>query len=332
MSFIDAPIPPLDHTPYAGGTPPGVTADLKAYNLSWRVLRPVIRPTTIVIHTNGGSGEGSYAGSIGWSNRSRNNTHAHYNLNDKNFGAKNLATNRRGIGNSTPKYQETALGVKDSSYWALVIETADRGYNNGGGADLGDFLYNHDELLCRILAYESIVWDIPLAVPSSWVDPGVVTHTSPWDGVFTIYTGKSCPGETKKDRVLRGNILPRAQKIRDAWTGETEQPLEIDMQVLKTPQRIYDTRQLGPISGIRTVEVPEALRSEALMVTVTAVTPSGKGFVAVGATDPQKGGGSCLNYRAENIANTTAVRLDNGSFKLFVSAPTHILVDVVGLL
>ena len=219
MSLLDQPIPPKPASFTPGGAPPGVHVRLEDYDQSWVASRPTISPRIIVVHTNGGSGEGSYEGAIGWSNGGANRTHAHYNLNHP-MPSKNLRSDKRGIGNSTPSSKEQEWGVPDCSFWTLVIETADRGYNHGGGVDLGDFLYDHDELLARIIAYESVVWQIPISIPLTWVGHGVVTHTAPWDGVYTIYTGKSCPGTTKKERVLRGDILPRAQQIKNAWMKE----------------------------------------------------------------------------------------------------------------
>lgn len=223
MSLLDLPIPPKPASFHPGGAPPGVGVRLGDYDPGWVAKRPLIKPRVIVVHTNGGGGEGNYAGAIRWSNASDSNTHAHYNLNAPT-PSKNLRSDLRGIGNSTPAEKEREWGVPDSSFWSLVIETADRGYRNGGNADLGDFLYDHDELLARIIAYESIVWNIPIKIPVNWVGSGVVTHTAPWDGVYTIYKGKSCPGLTKKERVLRGDILPRAQQIKNAWTRPAPEP------------------------------------------------------------------------------------------------------------
>lgn len=337
MSLVGNPIPPLDHTPHASGAPPGVGLDLDAYDSDWVASRPTIRPRVGVVHTNGGSGEGSYGGAIGWSNAKDDNTHAHYNLNAP-WPSKNLATSKRAIGNSTPAAKEREFGVSDASFWTIVVETADRGWKNGGNTDLGDFLYDHDELLARIIAYESIVWDIPIVVPDEWTGTGWLTHTAPFDGVYTIYTAKSCPGTTKKARVLNGDILPRAQEIYEAWTGTGDN----DMKVLDEPIRVFDSRGNtgGALPGGTSIPIklPTALRGTAVSVTVTAIrpagsttkNPSGEGYVTVWC----KGGrptASCLNYKNDNVANTTSVKLDGDKFQLFASAPTHIAVDVVGV-
>ena len=223
MSLTDLPIPPKPDVFSPEGAPPGVAVDLEAYrshiyaDRAWYLERPHITPRVAVVHTNGAYNEGSLASSIYWGNRDKNNTKPHYAVNAPQ-PTKLVPTDRRAIGNSTPSSMEAEYGVPDSSFWSIVIETADRG-TKYGSVDLGDFLYDHAEIVSRILAYESIVWDFPLEIPDSWIGEGVVTHTAPWDGVYTIYKGKSCPGTTKKQRVLYGDILPRARQIRDAWTG-----------------------------------------------------------------------------------------------------------------
>jgi len=229
MTLLGKPIPPLDHDPNPFGAPPGIEVDfdaLKAWDGTtspfW-TTRPIITPRLLVVHTNGGSGEGSIEGAIGWGNMAKNNTKPHYHLNARQ-PKKVVPSDRRGIANSTPLAKELEYNVPDCSFWSLAVETADRGTAKGGTEDLGDFLYNHAELLARIIAYESIVWKFPISVPSVWTGSGVVTHVEPFDGVYTIYTGKSCPGLTKRERVLRGDILPRAREIRKAWTKVTPPP------------------------------------------------------------------------------------------------------------
>lgn len=261
--FINAPVPPLDHIPHAAGAPPGVRLHLDAYDQDWIDQRPWITPRVGVVHTNGGGGEGSYAGAIGWSNGGSSRTHAHYNLNEPT-PAKNLPTNRRSIANSTPRAKELEYGVPDSSYWTISIETADRGYNNGGGIDLGDFLHNHDELLARIIAYESIVWGIPIVVPDTWVGTGWLTHTAPFDGVYTLYTGKSCPGTTKKARVLGGDILPRAQHIFNVWTGVTEPTEEEEDMKAYALWKHVDHPEVFLVGGGGVIHVDGPIRDWAL--------------------------------------------------------------------
>jgi hypothetical protein len=231
MSLVGNPIPPRPAYFGPDGAPPGIAVDLDAYDPNWVASRPRISPRVGVVHTNGGPGEGTIGGALAVANSGSNTTHPHYNLNAP-IPTKHLRTDLRSIANSTPRHIEEQYGEIDCSFWTISYETADRGYDNGGSTDLGDFLYDHDELLARAIAYDSIVHNIPIIVPVVWNAAGFVTHTAPFDGVYTIHKGKSCPGTTKKNRVLHGDILPRAREIRAAWTDATpepEPPTEDDM-------------------------------------------------------------------------------------------------------
>lgn len=231
MSLVGDPIPPRPATFSAEGAPPGVAVDFAAYRRndgvdgSWYQQRPTIRPTTQVVHTNAAGGEGSTTSKVNWANREKNNTHAHYNVNAP-VPTKHCPTDRRGIGNSTSKDTARRAGVKDSSFWSIVIETADMGQRSAKAngirwpSDCGPFLHDHAEIVARILAYESIVWNIPLDYPSTWTKPGSICHTDPFPFPhFTTADGKTCPGSTKK-RQVQQDILPRARAIRAAWLGQ----------------------------------------------------------------------------------------------------------------
>lgn len=223
MTLLSLPIPPKPDSFTPEGAPPGIAVDLEAYG-DWTYTRPPIIPRLIVVHTNGAGNEGSLSSAVNWSNASPSNTHAHYNINAPT-PTKHLSTGLRSIANSTPPSMEKQYGESDVSYWSISIETADRGYNNGGGVDLGDFLYDHAELVARIIAYESIVWDIPIELPSKWNGEGVVPHTGLYPG-YTTVSGKTCPGTTKRERILNGDILPRAQQLRNGWTKENPEMFE----------------------------------------------------------------------------------------------------------
>ena len=353
MTLVGKPIPPLDHEPHQFGAPPGIAVDFNALKSwdgtsnPWWTSRPTISPITVVVHTNGAGGEGNYQSAINWGNASKNNTKAHYNLN-RDVPTKNVPSGRRGIANSTPYAEEVARGVRDSSFWTLAVETADRGSNNGGGTDLGDFLYNHDELLARLLAYESIVWGFPLAVPTDWVNPGVVTHTSPWDGVFTIYKGKSCPGTTKKDRVLRGDILARANEIKFAWTvgSSTPPPPELSGDDMKRswPNRI-DSRNNACHDRLdadeeRSVWISSASvgmdNPDVVTINVTAIPRTEKqGWLAVwpgGPFDPSKGQITTVNFEGSNIASQMTVPVDgNGNIMLKSNRDCDFVIDITGI-
>jgi hypothetical protein len=244
MSLVGDPIPPRPAYFGPDGAPPGIAVDLDAYGDDWVASRPRISPRVGVVHTNGGPGEGTISGALAVANSKYNATHPHYNLNAPQ-PTKHLRTDLRSIANSTPKHIERLYGEIDCSFWTISYETADRGYSNGGSTDLGDFLYDHDELLARAIAYDSIVHNIPIIVPVVWNAAGFVTHTAPFDGVYTIYKGKSCPGTTKKNRVLHGDILPRAREIRAAWTDTTPTPTPGDDMETIEPFSWLEDQQLN---------------------------------------------------------------------------------------
>lgn len=281
MTLLSNPIPHRPRVFLPGDVPAGVHKDIYAYRATWLASRPTIKPRVIVVHTNGGGGEGNYTGAINWSNGGDSRTHAHYNLNAPT-PSKSMSTALRSIANSTASSIEQKYGLPDSSFWSISIETADRGYNNGGGVDLGDFLYDHDELLARIIAYESIVWDIPIVVPEKFGDPGVVCHTEPFPyPYFTTVSGKTCPGTTKKDRVLRGDILPRARQIRAAWLGEPPTEGEEDMPKYVN-RRNSDTRKFGPVkSGTYKFAISPQYAPATAQMAVLTFTAKGNGHIAV---------------------------------------------------
>ena len=344
MSLLDSPTPPRPRVFLPDDVPPGVGKDIFAYDASWLAGRPRIRPRVIVVHTNGGGGEGSYKGAVGWANSHPNNTHPHYNLNETT-PSKSMSTGLRAIANSTAREIEIKYGVPDSSYWTIAIETADRGYNNGGSVDLGDFLHNHDELLARIIAYESIVWDIPIEVPKNFGDPGVVTHTEPWPyPYFTIVPGKTCPGTTKKDRVLRRDILPRARQIRAAWLG-LPPPEDEDGMPQYVNRRNSDTRKFGPVqSGVYKFAIDPAFVPADAGMAVLNITAKGQGHVLAREVGDDAADSSTVNTTGAWANGSALAKLTkepvgwgDGSaawFELKVvcagAVPMDILVDVQG--
>lgn len=232
--LTDAPIPPrpAEFTPF--GAPPGVSVDFHAFTddhgMPWWTSRPKITPRLQLVHTNAASVEGSLQSQINWGNAGRyTNTHPHYAINAPR-PTKLVPTDRRGIGNSTaPELRPEHGNVSD---WSIVIETADAGTK--ARPDVGPFLYDHAELVARILAYESIVHDIPLEYPDEPTEAGTACHTEPFGYPWwTSVKGKTCPGKFKKAQ-MREDILPRARQIRAAWT---------EAPVTTYPTR-YGTRQV----------------------------------------------------------------------------------------
>lgn len=242
MSLLDLPIPPRPDTFSPFGAVAGVAIDFDAYEVGpgwpgWEG-RPKITPRVGVIHTNAASREGSLESQTNWANTPTAsgmlwNTHPHYAFNHPQ-PTKLLPSNRRGIGNATRSDTEIEntvdpLGRKDASFFSLVIESADAGTIAG----LGEFLYDHAELIAQTMAYETIVAEqlggsMPLDVPDVWFGEGWATHTWPFDadsGAYTIRAGKTCPGGAKKQQ-FRADLLPRARQICEAWTTPEEPDMD----------------------------------------------------------------------------------------------------------
>lgn len=107
-----------------------------------------------------------------------------------------------------------------------------------------------------------------------------------------------------------------------------------DMIVLERPIRLFDSRDWGPNpvpAGEHEFEVPAVVPvAKSVLITVTATQAHRTGYMTVWADGPRPEA-SCLNFQATNsIANTTAVAVKNRKFRLFNSADTHIIIDVVG--
>lgn len=111
---------------------------------------------------------------------------------------------------------------------------------------------------------------------------------------------------------------------------------DIDMKILTTPARIYDSRTKsggGKLAGgeSRAVSMPKELKSAtAVHVTVTATAADGVGWLTVWNGVGDVPATSNLNFSAGvDIANTTITAVAGGAIKVFASAGTHVIVDVV---
>jgi hypothetical protein len=230
---LETAVPPRPASFTPDGVPPGVERRVDVFG-AWAAGRTIIKPRLTIVHTNGASVEATVASSINYGNAAPSNTKPHYHVGDR--PAKVLPTNRRAIANATGDDLQAATGEVDCALWSIAIETADMGSRAATAAgiawpaDCGPFLArpgtqpDDDEIVARILAYESIVWSIPLKVPAVWNDTGVVAHAVPFPFPhYTIQRGKTCPGRTKA-RQLFDEILARAQTIRAAWLGAATLP------------------------------------------------------------------------------------------------------------
>ena len=241
-NLTDRPVPARPSRFAADGVPDGprFQARTNAFG-TWAASRPKIKPRTGVVHTNAASQMSSVAGQINWGNAAANNTKPHWVVAD-GVAVKTLATDRRGIANSTGSSVEDQYGERDSAYWSYAIETRDTGYKNDPG--ISDFVDDDAELVATILAYEAVTHGHPIVIPDRWNAPGVVTHTWPFPyPYFTTVRGKTCPGEKKK-RTFREQIVPRAAQIVAAWTGIASDNLTGDDDMTPIPATIVvDTRR-----------------------------------------------------------------------------------------
>ena len=238
MILTDLPIPPKPDYFGPDGAPPGVELRLDAFG-SWAAGRPTIKPRVGVVHTNAASVESTVWGQINWGNAGTNNTKPHYCVNQPT-PMKVLRTDKRAIANSTGRDLEKIHGEQDASWWTIAIETADSGYR--ADPHISDFLYDHAEIVARIMAYESIVHGFPVQVPSEWNGEGWVTHTWPFPYPhFTTAAGKTCPGGKKK-RTFREQLIPRAMQLAAAWTSinprVAETPTALDPYKDEVPEMI----------------------------------------------------------------------------------------------
>lgn len=221
-------IPPKPTLFASNRAPDFVELKLGAYKTAagatWWESRPVIKPRLVLVHTNGASREGSIESAINVGNAAPyQNTHPHYQV-DRNRAAKLVPTDRKGIGNATTVAARGDHG--NVSDWSLVIETADEGYPTPG--EDGGFIGQQVEMVAQILAYESILWGIPLEYPKAWYSDGTAAHTDPFGYPYwSLYDGKVCPGRTKKQQ-LRDVVLPLARDIAAAWTAPESPPDEED--------------------------------------------------------------------------------------------------------
>ncbi len=140
-------------------------------------------------------------------------------------------------------------------------------------------------------------------------------------------------------------VLPTtsAHLLVDVFGYYTLSPGSVDGRFvpLPSPQRLYDTRGLGPKPGDnaeRTVTVAgsvgvPASGAEAVVLNVTADDASAPGYVTVwpaGGNAPQVSNIN-LDHVGQTRANQVIVKLgDSGAISLLTSNGAHLIVDVVG--
>lgn len=230
------PIPPLP--PRFG--PDAVPVGVEVRFVPFVETRPLIKPNAVHGHTNGASRELDVDDSYNYAvARPGTNTLPHYQVDMTHEGkaraCKFLPTDRRGIGSTTvgksTRYPDGRLiwptltlneqqeiekygNVRDRT---IVIETADTGYLRDPTVSAYD--PGQLEMLATIIAFECVVWDIPILFQPDWMFGGIGSHTDPKGFPFTtIHRGKICPGDKKKTQ-MRTVIIDRVEEIVKAWTG-----------------------------------------------------------------------------------------------------------------
>lgn len=140
-----------------------------------------------------------------------------------------------------------------------------------------------------------------------------------------------CPGDGVYTQLERGVFEPRQPWPPAPVPPPQKQPITDgdDMQIIAPPVRTYDSRSLAAHGRGETRAVPVG-DYRAAFVNVTAVDPSGDGYLTVwgdGATPPDV---SNVNFRhGVTIANSgwVPVRTD-GTVQVYTSASCHVLIDV----
>lgn len=213
------------------GLPPN-TVDMRA--TFWQ-KRALMVPVVQKVHTNAASGIATNQSSKNWLEADPQvNTCPHYQVQRDGRAAKFLPTNRRGLGNATVVPGTAAfnrLSAADRASilahgqirnWSTCMETSDLGYGPGKPGDASGFSDEQIPTVAGILAYDSILWGIPLA-PNQvgyWMS-ATDGHTWVHDYPFTtLFPGKTCPG-WKKVEQMQTTVLPLAIQIRAEWMGTT---------------------------------------------------------------------------------------------------------------
>lgn len=134
-----------------------------------------------------------------------------------------------------------------------------------------------------------------------------------------------CPGDGIADQIDAGDFEPR-QANQPAPAPTPNLGRNLDVQLLTSPIRVYDSRHTSPHSpsSTRRIRVTDA---EAAFVNITVVNPSRDGYITAWGAGPMPNV-SNVNYQRVNICCTAWVPLDDGHINLFTSQECHLLVDL----
>lgn len=293
------PAKPVAFHPKAA--PPGVEY------LHVEFARPKLKSPArlILIHTNAAQREGTLQSAWNWAHAAPNsNTCPTYQVDLNGRARKMLSSDEDAIANCTRNDVEDGHG--DVSEWSLAIETADTGTLDDPG--ISAFTDAQVETISQIVAYESILWNIPIVTPTEWYGAGVAGHTDPFPYPYwTCFNGKICPGSKKKAQI-RNVILPRATEIATAWRAPPE---EEDM-----PLSVDDLNRIREIVAGEVAKVPTAVWQTKLNVSSTEALNTGsvlgqaRNYAKAAAEKTAGGTGASAAEVAEAVADELSGRLD----------------------
>lgn len=129
--------------------------------------------------------------------------------------------------------------------------------------------------------------------------------------------------------ILRGDVWPRFDATKPIEQPKLPTPdlgRNLDVQLLNSPIRVYDSRHTSPHSpsSTRRIRVTDA---EAAFVNITVVNPSRDGYITAWGAGPMPNV-SNVNYQRVNVCCTAWVPLDDGHINVFTSQECHLLVDL----
>lgn len=136
-----------------------------------------------------------------------------------------------------------------------------------------------------------------------------------------------CPGDYFKP------FIPEVRSLVQYFQTPTYHPGGTVLHTFDPKKRLVDTR-LGNGAKVTklAVNVPDVNGKQAktAIVNVTSVTPNNTGFIRV--FGQHEGETSDLNFAGSDVQNSpTIVRIVNGKFNIYSTQPTHLVVDLLGL-
>jgi len=246
------------------------------------------------------------------------------------------ATNTQGKGKSLTNSRGVVVPENKQNEYVFSIEGANAGTGEAWPQVQQDAYVNLCAVLCIKLGLSAgdCIGHFESA-PGRKADPA---GPSQWEDGTGLSAGKT---RVWNMDAFRGSVLQRIAELQAPTIEPLPEPIielgsEIDMQILKAPARIYDSRteKAGKLKvrEARTIKLPKDLKSaSAIHVTATATEQEAHGFLTIWDGDGETPLSSNLNFAPGNgaVANTTITAVKNGEFKVYTQAVTHVVFDVV---